>query len=192
MATPTPAIPTFTDGLIVHATDLNALGSNLTNLYNYGQAGFRSQRPCVIAQQTTGQAIANATDTIVNFQSAAVNTDNMWTASVANQVTIQHAGIYLIFAQARFPALGSPTLNTFVACNIMANGTAVGNTIAANNLPFTGPLGSGPANQCSTIANLAAGATLFVDVYQTSGSTQTMQTTFGGSYLGAIFLTPSS
>lgn len=192
MVLPTPAVPTFTDGTVVHSTDLNALAANITNLYNYNQASFISQRPCVIAKQTTGQVVTDNTDTLVNFQSAAVNTDNMWTASVANQVTIQHAGIYLIFAQARFPALAAPTLNTFVACNILANGTAVGNTIAANNLPYTGPQGSGPANQCSTIANLAAGATLFLDVFSRSGASQTMQTNFGGSYLGAIFLTPST
>src|SRR4051812_47309331 len=99
MSIPTPTIPAFTDGMIVHAADLNALAANLTNLYQYNQAGFVSQRPCVIARQTSGQSIPNNTNTLLNFQTAAINTDNMWTAALPNTITIQHAGIYLLMGQ---------------------------------------------------------------------------------------------
>src|ERR1043165_6085029 len=120
MSIPTPTIPTFTDGMIVHAADLNALAANLTNLYNYNQAGFVSQRPCVIAKQTTGQTLATNTDTLINFQSAAINTDNMWTASVPNQFTIQHAGIYWLFTQTKWPTSAA---GNAVSSSILVNGT---------------------------------------------------------------------
>lgn len=191
MAVPAPAIPTFTDGMVVHATDLNALASNLTNLYNYNQAGFQSQRPAVIAKQTTAQSINNTTDTLINFQATDVNTDNMWTASVANQLTIQHAGIYWCFSQVRWPTIPSPALTTVVASNILANGTTVGNTIASNLLPFVNS-GAGCGTQAGVIANLAAGATLYLDVWQSSGAAQSIKSDFGGTFMGAIFLTPST
>lgn len=190
MATPTPAIPAFTDGMVVHATDLNALGSNLTNLYNYNQARFNSQRPCVIAKQTTGQTISNTTDTLVNFQTAVVNTDNMWTASVPNQITIQHAGIYFVFSQARYPAVVSNALNQVLTASLLANGTSFANAVATMGIipPATGS-GTGA---CFTVVNLAANATLYLNLWQSTGGSVTLGTDGGGTYLGAIFLTSST
>lgn len=187
---PTPAIPSFTDGTIVHQSDLNALANNLTNLYNENQGGFRTQRDCVIATQTTGQNILNITDTLVSFNSA-LNTNNMWIGSQPNQITIQTAGIYWIFSQVRWPVIASPALTTVCASNILANGTSTANTIASNLLPFVNS-GAGCSTQAGVIANLAAGAILYLDVWQSSGAAQTLQTNFGGSFMGAIFLTPSS
>ena len=187
MATPAPAIPTFTDGNLVHATDLNALASNLTNLYTYNQASFTSQRPCVIAKQTTGQSVANTTDTLMNFQAAAVNTDNMWVASVANQVTIQHAGIYWLFSQVRWP----PTTGTAVSSSILVNGTVPANAMGTQLIPAVNT-GAGPATQNGLIANLAAGATAYVNAWQNTGASLTTPTDFGGTYLGAVFLTSST
>jgi len=190
MAIPTPSIPSFTDGMLVHATDLNALAANLTNLYNYNQASFISQRPCVIAKQTTGQAISNATDTLVNFQTAVVSTDNMWTASAANKITIQHAGIYFVFSQARYPAVGSNALNQVLTASLLANGTSFTNAVATMGIipPSVGS-GTGP---CFTVINLAAGATLYLNLWQSTGTTLTLGTDGGASYLGAIFLTSST
>jgi hypothetical protein len=74
---------------------------------------------------------------------------------------------------------------------MLANGTAVSNTIASNLLPMVNG-GAGCGTQCSTIVNLAAGATLFLDVWQNTGAAQTLSTDFGGTFLGAIFLTPST
>jgi hypothetical protein len=188
MATPTPAIPTFTDGQIVHAADLNALGSNITNLFNENQAGFRTQRPCVIAKQTTGQTLTTPNiDYLVNFQTAPVNTDNMWVSSVANQITIQHAGIYWLFGQVRWP----PVAGTGVSSSILLNGTSPSNAASTQLIPCVNT-GAGPATQNGLIANLAAGSVLYLDVWQNTGGSLTLPTDFGGSYLGAIFLTPSS
>jgi hypothetical protein len=192
MGIPTPTIPTFTDGMIVHATDLNALAANLTNLYLYNNAGFTTQKPCVIAKQTSGQNIPNNSNTLLNFQTAAINTDNMWTASVPNQVTIQHAGIYLLIGQVMYPQLGGATIGTNGGASICVNGTTpITNAVAVNG-NNAGQNSPQPTGQMSTLVNLAAGATVFLNAAHTFGSTQTLLTTYGASYLAAIFITPST
>jgi hypothetical protein len=190
MSIPTPTIPTFTDGMIVHASDLNALAANITNLYTYNQTGFVTQRPCVIAKQTTGQILTSNTDTLINFQSAAINTDSMWTAAAPNQFTIQHAGIYFVFSQTRYPSVPSNALNQGLTASLLANGTSFANAIATMGLipPSTGS-GTGP---CFTVINLAAGATLYLNLWQSTGGSLTLGTDGGASYLGAIFLTSST
>ena len=196
MATPTPAIPSFTDGNVLSASQLNALGSNITNLYNYNQGGFNTQRPCVIAIQTTSQNINSATDTLVSFNSAPVNTNNMWVASQATQITIQTAGIYWIFTQVRWPVISGPAFNIAGACNIYKNGTnPPTNTIATSVSLLLGnasPVSGGTVNTAGIITNLAVGDVLYLDVWQNCGGTLGLGTSFGGTYLGAIFLTPSS
>lgn len=192
MATPTPAIPTFTDGMLVHATDLNGLASNLTNLYNYTNASFISQRPCVIAKQTTGQSIPNAANTLVNFQSAAVNTDNMWTASVPSQLTINHAGIYLLYSQTRYGAVAN-NLAYAVTTSLLVNGTAVPGNAVSTQAQIPPSVGAGTALMCISLVNLAAGSTVFLNAWQaTGGAAVTLDTAYGGTYIGAVFLTPST
>lgn len=191
MGVPSPTIPSFTDGTIVHATNLNALASNLTNLYSYNQGGFSTQRPAVICVQTSGQSIPNATDTLVAFQSAPVNTGNMWVASQATQITIQTAGIYFLFGSIRYPSLASPTLSTVVTANLWLNGTSPSNTVMATEIPFVVG-GGGPTPSVAYLANLAAGAVLYLDAWHTAGSTQTLIAASYGSTMGAIFLTPST
>lgn len=192
MAVPTPAIPTFTDGLVVHATDLNALASNLTNLYLYNQAGFQSQRPCVIARQTTGQTIPNNADTVMNFQSALVNTDNMWTASVPGQLTIQHAGIYLLQGQVFYIAGGAPTLATNAGGYLCVNGTTASTNAVGAGGANAGQGAAGPTANMSALVNLAAGATVYLEATHTYGSSTTLRTNYGGSYLSAVFITSST
>lgn len=192
MGVPSPAIPSFTDGTVVHQADLNALASNLTNLYAYNQAGFFSQRPAAFIKQTTGQAISNSVDTLVSFQTAVINTDNMWVASQPNQLTIQHAGIYLVSGQCKwFWSGASPSFGTVTVMSLLANGTTTANAIGANMALFDSA-GPGIANQAVMMVNLAAGATLYLNAWQSSGVTQTLATDFGGSYISAVFLTSST
>ncbi|EOD66913.1 hypothetical protein [Amycolatopsis vancoresmycina] len=192
MGIPTPTIPSFTDGQIVHATDLNALASNLTNLYLYNNAGFTTQKPCAIVKQTSGQSIPNNADTVVNFQSAVINTDNMWTASVPGQLTIQHAGIYLLNGQVFYQAIGSPTLATNMGGYICVNGTTSSTNAVGAGGTNAGQGAAGPTANMAALVNLAAGATVFLEATQTTGASQTLRTNFGGSFLAAIFITPST
>lgn len=186
MAVPTPAIPSFTDGVVVHQADLNALAANLTNLFNYNQGGFFTQRPILLVTQTSGQVISNLTNTLVGFQSASINNDNMWTATSAQTITVQHAGIYVAFGGVRWPAIGGASLSNFMNANILVNGTnPATNTIASNDRPM---LNAGGGQLVLQIANLAAGATMYLNVSHNQGGNQTLLTDSGGSFFGAVFL----
>lgn len=191
MAVPTPAVPNFTDGQLLAAAGLNALGSNATNLWNALNAGFFTQRPMALARQTTGQIVNSATDTLVNFQSAGTNTDNMFVPSQATQLTIQHAGNYLLFGQARYPAIGGSTTSMYAMSAILVNGTALGNSVCIQPLVPTAT-GNGVTPFTATVQNLAVGATLYLYTSHNTGAAQTLPTDGGASCLGAVFLTPSS
>lgn len=192
MGIPTPTIPSFTDGTVVHDTALNALAQNLTNLYLYNNAGFVTQKPCAIVKQTSGQSIPNNADTVVNFQSAVINTDNMWTASVPGQLTVQHAGIYLLNGQVFYQAIGSPTLGTNMGGYLCVNGTTSSTNAVGAGGTNAGQGAAGPTANMAALVNLAAGATIFLEATQTTGASQTLRTNFGGSWLAAIFITPST
>lgn len=191
MAVPSPTIPSFVDGSVVHQADLNALASNLTNLFNENQGGFRTQRDCVIATRTTVQSINNITDTLASFAQAPVNTNNMWNPSQASQITIQTAGIYWVFGQVRWPSIASPTQSMGFSGSVLANGTAYANAIGTQLLPPVNT-GAGPTCQIGSLVNLAVNATLYLNLWQSTGVAQSTNTDGGGCYLGAIFLTPSS
>jgi hypothetical protein len=192
MGIPTPVIPSFTDGMIVHATDLNALAQNLTNLYLYNNAGFTTQKPCAIVRATTGQVIPNNADTVLNFQSAVINTDNMWTASAPGVLTVQHPGIYLLNGQVFYQAIGAPTLNTNAGGYICVNGTTSSTNAVGAGGANAGQGAAGPTANMSALVNLAAGATIFLEATHTYGASTTLRTNFGGSFLAAIFITPST
>jgi hypothetical protein len=193
MPAPTPAIPSFTDGQLLAAAPLNALASNIQNLYNYNQSGFKTQRDCVIAVQNTPQTLNGNVDTLVTFNTTTVNTNNMWIPSQPTQLTVQVAGIYWIFGQIRWPVIASATFPAnWGQANLLQNGTNPNtNTISMNVVPFT-TVPSGSASQVGCIANLAAGATLYLDAYPVWTGSAALQTSFGSSYLGAVFLTPST
>lgn len=192
MPAPTPAIPSFVDGSVVHQADLNALASNLTNLFNENQGGFRTQRDCVITTRTTLQTINNSTDTLISFSSASVNTNNMWTASQPTQITIQTAGIYWIFGQVRWPVIAGSTQAMGMSGSILVNGTSyLANGVAAQ---LCAPVnaGSGISAVVGCLVNLAVGAVVYLNAWQNTGAAVTTNTDGGGTFLGAIFLTPSS
>jgi hypothetical protein len=188
MGIPTPAIPSFVDGVVVHQADLNALASNLTNLYNYNQGGFNSQRPACMAIQTVTQSIANNTASLLNFNSAPVNVGTMWVASVPNQITIQAAGIYYIFGQVRYAVNGAASLGVIARGNVMINGTnPATNSVSNTDVPFM-TAGNGPTAAAWFVANLAAGATVYLDTLQNTGGAISTSLLYGGSFLSCFYV----
>lgn len=191
MAVPTPAIPSFTDGLVVNAAALNALAANLTNLYNYNQGGFSTQRPAVIAVQTTGQVITSSTDTQITFNSAPINTNNMWTASQNNKFTIQTGGIYVVFGLIPYGNNASSTISIVGTANLWVNGTSPSNAVAGNDQQFVNA-GLGISPSFTYIGNFAAGTVLYLDAWHTSSPSTTLRVSPYGAIMAAVFLTPST
>lgn len=183
-----PALPTFTDGVVVHQADLNALVTNI-NVLAANTAGKQQAaqylRPLCLVRLTSSQNISNNTVTLVNWGVADVNSDNMWTGSQPTQMTVQTAGTYLLGQSNLFGSGLTSSGNTSDA-RIMVNGTAPStNTVSAGT---TSIYNGGWFVQASAVVALAAGATIFFSVTQISGSTATLGTTFGGSHAYACFL----
>lgn len=194
MTAPAPPIPSFTDGQVVHQGDLNALSQNLINLYNYNQGGFRTQRPCVIVRQTVGQSIPDNVDTVVNFQTAPVNTNNMWVPSQPDRLTIQTPGIYLLNGQVYWISIPNPTLATNMGGYLCVNGTNAGINAVGAGGTNAGQSAAGPTANMAALVNLSQGATVYLEATHTTGAgiSRTLRTDYGGTFLAAMFITPST
>lgn len=168
MTTPTPAIPTFTDGTIVHANALNALGSNILNLYNDALGGFVTAPPFCIANQTTTQSIPTATYTNITYNTTLVNNTTMWVASVPSTLTVQVAGTYLVWGQVIFAG------NTagYRGSQILVNGSL----LSGQNMPNN----PGGFITCQSLGlyRMSAGATIVSQGWQNTGSA--LNTSTGG------------
>lgn len=192
MAIPSPVIPSFTDGSVVHQADLNALATNLTNLYTYNQGAFNTQRPCAIATQTVAQNINNNAETILTYNQAGPNVGNMWIASQPTQLTIQTPGSYFLFGQVRHNVFAGATLGTIARGNILINGTSpAANSVSNTDVPFM-TAGNGTTSAAWYLTNLAAGATIYMSTLQNTGGPVNTVMLYGGSFLAAIFVGSST
>lgn len=125
--------------------------------------------PSCRVYHNTNQSIANATDTMVQFNTEQYDTGGMFTTATNTRITIPVAGIYEVTACVRFAA--HATGFRYVA--IMVNG--LGGTIWNNS---QNPVNSGtlPTTICvSDRIKLVANDFLVVDVYQTSGGALTVE-----------------
>lgn len=184
MTTPSPAIPSFTDGAIVHQSPLNALASNLTNLYNYALGGFETAPPFCIANQTSTQNVGNANYIPVSFNTTLINVSNMWVASQPSQLTIQVAGTYILWGQ----VIWSGNTTGYRGQAITVNGQIVpNNQVAGQNWP-NNP-GGFVASSCFALYRLSVGATIYNMCWQNTGGT--LATSTGGllnSSLAALWI----
>lgn len=164
MTTPSPPIPTFSDGVPAHANLLNALGSNISNLYNFSMGGFLNAPPLCIVSQSTAQSIPTNTFTAVNFQAAVVNTPVMWVASVPSTITVTVAGVYLITGQILW---GTTSATGGREVDLAVNGSAQANAIARSNSPGSNTYDV--AVDTTAFFRLAANSTIQMLAWQSSG-----------------------
>lgn len=173
MTAPTPAIPSFVDGTVVHQTDLNALASNLTNIYSYLLGGFRTQPPIAVIQQNNAQTIASgASGAAFVLDTAVLNTNNMWTPSVPSQITIQTAGTYLVLFHVEWGA----AFTGYRFCGVTLNGTTIPTNYLANAPYYDPSLVSGASTLCAAVYPLSIGAELYPLAGQGSGVNQATAT----------------
>lgn len=183
-----PALPTFTDGTIPHQADFNSLVSNI-NILAANTAGKQQAgnyiRPVCSIHLTTTQNILTGTTSLVTWGAADINTDTMWVASTANQMTVQTAGTYFLTMSCIF-ANGLTSSGAASEARIMVNGTAPAtNTVACST---TSIYNSGWFVSATAVAVLAANATIYFAVAQSSGSTGQLISGFGGCHASAVFL----
>lgn len=188
MTAPTPPIPSFTDGTIVHQGSLNALSSNLTNLYNYTLGGFLNSPAFCITNQTIAQSIPNTTATPISFNTTVVNSSTMWVASQPTQLTVTIAGTYLLIGKVRY---GASAAGTFRFAEVMINGTSSPGNVVADSVAPPGTAGSGSAATAVIAYRLAVGNTIFLAALQDSGGgLNTNVNAVVNSSLIAVWLSP--
>ena len=180
-------MPTFTDGTVPTAANLNSIATGINNLgvLLTGVAATRQIIPVSTCSINATHSIPNAADTSVIFDVAAgVNEDHLWVASVG-QPTVNTAGIYVIWAQVNFDYNAAGVR----AAHITVNGTS----IAANAVAG----GSGnPANVIGNIGtafllvspplSLTAGTVLHLLVFQNSGAALNLIPNESGTSLSLI------
>jgi len=145
-------------------------------------------RPRFLVRRTSTQAVANTTDTLVIFQDPVSNPRGMWDAGAPTLVTVQSgdAGDWLLVAQNRWLANATGSR----AGKILNNGNDTNlNALSTAKLPGQGD-GEGTSPGLVALARLAVGDTLRLSVWQSSGSSQSIQTSNGGTFLGGLWMGP--
>lgn len=150
---PTPNVGTWQTGQLATADWLNA---NIRDVQK-----FLAYAPLTIVTRNAVQAIANATNTQITFDTEVIDVDGMFTAPSTNLV-VQRPGVYAVQFEPEF--VGS-TLGTFRAGHICLN--AYGNWIGSAN---NGPADSASCLNCSAIIACNTGDIISGYVYQNTGS----------------------
>lgn len=174
VAVPIPAVPTFTDGLLVHQGDLNSLPQNLLNLYSYNLGGFRTTNPACAVRVTAAQSIPNAVETQISWDVADVNNDNMWSAGNPNALQVNTGGVYMIALSLGVGVLANHSVR------ILVNGT---NSPTDGQVTFSAMAIRGIA---SAFVALAAGSVINATLNQATGSTQNLDTSSGSCRMSAF------
>lgn len=179
-------MPTFTDGSITTAANLNAIATGISNLGTLltGIAATRLYIPTVAATINAPQAMPTALDTLVDLTNATINNDYDYVTS-RSEPTIQTAGIYVAYAQVNWDGNTAGVR----AAHILLNGTAISNSVAAST---TNPVTTAGVGTCTVLMtppmSLAAGAILYLSVFQNSGGNLNLILNESGTYLTVIRL----
>lgn len=178
-------MPTFTDSAIVHQGQLNLLSAGINNLslLAAGVVAPRAYIPAAAANINATQSIANATDQTVVWNAASPNNDGMWASGAADHLIVQSAGVFVGFARVHFASNGTGSR----ACHVMLNGTSIiANSVGVISVNAVGVSADTIFTCITPPMRLAAGAQLYLSVYQNSGGALNLLTTLSGTMLSAI------
>ena len=156
-------IPTFTDGTVVHATDLN----------------FSMNRPvAVVSRVSTVQSIATGGNTIV-WDTEVLDTDSMVDLTTSTtRITIVTPGIYRLGAQLHY----ANNTTGWRAATIYVNGAAV----AENAF---GVAGTGAATcQAGIVRRLVATDYITLGALHSAGAALNTNISNGGCFLSAEWI----
>jgi hypothetical protein len=183
------ALSQFLDGVLVHQGDLNNLSANIDALTQLttgkNAASGVSSKPMAMVHLVAPVNVNSNVDAAVAWAARDYDTDNLWTPSVADHFVVQTPGKYVIRAGTAWTqaAGGTRTSKVFI------NGTANTNMVAG----WSGP-GAPSSSTYYTVTtppvSLATGATVYLDVWQDSGSTQQLVTTLGGTWFSIEWVAP--
>lgn len=185
------ALTQFVDGVPVTAAGLNNLGSNINTLALLATgrttASAAAAKPALLVKQTSARSISNNTTTAIPWDTAALNTDTMWSSGAT--ITVHTAGWYAITLQVTW-ASGATGMRTAM---IFINGTAYPTNLAAEQDRTMATSGAIWV-QAHLQERLAAGATITAGYYQSSGGSLSTDAsaTNGGVWMSAMWKAPYS
>jgi hypothetical protein len=160
-------MPTFTNGTVPTAANLNAIATGINNLGTLltGVAATRQTIPTASAYINTTHAIPTGVDTLVSYDAYTINEDFLWTPS--NGFEVNTAGIYVIWAQINWDYNATGVR----AAHVMINGTnPTVNSVAAGSANTSISAGVGTAFLCvSPPLSLIANTPINVAVFQSTG-----------------------
>ena len=114
-------VPTFTAGGTATASDMNALGSDMSLV---------GKPPMAFVTATATQTATSGTDLQLAFASGDVNTDSMWVSGTNNQLKINTAGYYLVTATVMWTEPASPLAGSYRELYVKKNSTTInGSTV---------------------------------------------------------------
>lgn len=185
----TPALPTFQDGVLVDAADLNAIGANIVALYQAamggasGSPGYQTvTKPQVVLRVTATRTVARNTEVAVIWDVADVNTDAMWVSGAT--ITVNTAGTYRLSAQAGFDGVFND--GTGIQLYLCINGT-----VTSTNTFGCWREDQSPLARASATVSLLPGSTIIVIGQHASSSTRHWLTTTSGCRFEAIRIGPA-
>ncbi|MEK6443652.1 hypothetical protein [Pseudonocardia sp. T1-2H] len=188
------SLPTFVDGQLVHQPPLNLIPYNIDQLAQlttgYPAAAARSTKPVAKVILSGSQGIPSGvggTNQIVTWGTEIADTDGMWSSSFPDHMTINTPGWYRIRAQASWGSAGA----TERVVQILINGVADPLNVVATTSANLGYGGGSFRHQVVALEHLAAGASIYCGVFQSSGATLNLLTNGAwGTYLTAAWAAP--
>lgn len=187
---PTFVLPTFSDGQVTFAGQLNALASNITDLYSCLQGGMRIRRPMCVARVTKeNREVPTSTDMRIGWDQVDIDTDNMWSGVESEPIRIRTAGVYRVGFQAALqPATAAA--NSVLAARIAFWSTGTHSPSSQSTAVSYGPAvsGLGSVTNCSSVMFLPVGYQLDFYVTHTMGVTAALDNAFGGTRAYVLWL----
>ena len=175
MAKTYPTIGPFTAGDILTAATMTDIQTNLTN---------QRVPPMCRINQTSGQTINDATNTVLTFAGEQFDTDGMHDLVTNNsRITIQTAGVYLVTGSANYTA----GVSDDAAINILKNGSGGNGGYVA-----FGPANTTAGMTTTTLLSLAVSDYLELSVYQNNSANTPRTTDTTATYLSAAWLGQAS
>lgn len=177
-----PDLPTFRDGVVSTAADLNALTANITNLYAVAMGGKTLRKPSCVLRVTGTIAMATGTDVLITWGVADVDNDLMWSSGTPTVVTINTAGVWKIDLIAGTNGAYNDGLST----HLLVNGT----NASTNGVGFNKDFKSFRNRATATLA-LAAGAQVTGTTGQSSGVSRNLATGTAGCRFEFVYVGPT-
>jgi hypothetical protein len=184
------SLPTFTNGSVPVAANFTSLASNIETLTQITTGQPTSQAPSRRSFAKIGlanpQAIATATPTLVSWDGDSTDPDHVFGLQTPTVGAARYAGWYRITAQVAFDSAAAAERSAF----ILVNGSSIPTNVTAAT---TNQMGRTNNHRLQVVAyeHLAANATFYVGVVQSSGATVNLLTgAQWGTWLSVVWDAP--